>query len=229
MKTRFLLAEYRYCRDATTVVRYFTIEVDKVMSRGGEWPKQPKLPDRNSVNNAVGAPRLRMAAATNSRKWMPPFRFHQCRRQIDLQLELPLLALAGIRQFGNQPHPPSQVCDRLDKTRFHGGLLTGPRPIRDCLVDEARLCEMVRENLRLSLYNTPETLFERVSDPCVQRLARSTQQQAVRGLLYQGMLEEERGLRLRPRCKNEPPVDEASHCLVQFRLSSLSDHRQQLV
>src|SRR5450631_74529 len=177
MKTRFLLAEYRYCRDATTVVRYFTIEVDKVMSRGGEWPKQPKLPDRNSVNNAVGAPRLRMAAATNSRKWMPPFRFHQCRRQIDLQLELPLLALAGIRQFGNQPHPPSQVCDRLDKTRFHGGLLTGPRPIRDCLVDEARLCEMVRENLWLSLYNTPETLFERVSDPCVQRLARSTQQQ----------------------------------------------------
>jgi len=42
-------------------------------------------------------------------------------------------------------------------------------------------------------------------------------------------LEEERGLRLRPRCKNEPPVDEASHCLVQFRLGSLSDHRQQLV
>jgi len=48
---------------------------------------------------------------------------------------------------------------------------------------------MVRENLRPSLYNTPETLFERVSDPCVQRLARSTQQHAVRGLLHQGMLD----------------------------------------
>jgi hypothetical protein len=42
-----LLAEYRYCRDATTVVRNFAIEIDKVMSKGGEWPKQPKLPHRN--------------------------------------------------------------------------------------------------------------------------------------------------------------------------------------
>ena len=115
---------------------------------------------------------------------MPPFRFHQCRRQIDLQLKFPLFALVGIRQFGSQPHPFSQVRYRFDKTRFHGGLLTGPQPVR---------------------------------------------KHAVRGVLYQGMLEEERGVRLRPRCKNEPAVDEASHCLVQFRLGSLSDHRQQLV
>ena len=170
-----------------------------------------------------------MAAATNSSKWMPPFRFHQCRRQIDLQLKFPLFALVGIRQFGSQPHPFSQVRYRFDKTRFHGRLLAGPQPVRDCPVDEARLCEMVREYLRPNLYNNPETLFERVSDPCVQRFARRTQQHAVRGVLYQRMLEEERGVRLRPRCKNEPAVDEAIHCLVQFRLGSLSDHGQQLV
>jgi hypothetical protein len=55
-----LLAEYRYCRDATTVVRDFAIEVDKVMSRGGKWPKQPKLPDRKPY------PKKSLAKATKA-------------------------------------------------------------------------------------------------------------------------------------------------------------------
>src|SRR6516165_7911276 len=117
-----------------------------------------------------------MLAVKNSRKRVPAFRFHQRRRrESNLQLELPPLALAGIRQFGNQLQPSSQLRDRLDKSRFRGGFLARPRPIRNCLLDEASLSEMVRENLRPSLCNTRETLFERVSDPCVQCLARGAQ------------------------------------------------------
>ena len=139
---------------------------------------------------------------------MPALRFHERGRQINLQLERTLLALARTRQFGSQVQPPLQLCDCLDKSGFRGGLLACPRPIRNCPLDEASLGEMVRENLWPSLGNTWETLFERMSDPCVQCLARGTQQHAVRGILYQCMLEEERSLRRRPPCKNQPRVDE---------------------
>ena len=115
---------------------------------------------------------------------MPALRFHERGRQINLQLERTLLALARTRQFGSQVQSPLQLSDRLDKCGFRGGLLARPRPISNCLLDEASLGEMVRENLWPSRGNTRKTLFERISDPRVQCLARSTQQHAVSGVLY---------------------------------------------
>jgi hypothetical protein len=41
-----LLKEFRYCRDATLVLRDFVVRIDTALSRSGPWPNRPSLPNR---------------------------------------------------------------------------------------------------------------------------------------------------------------------------------------
>jgi hypothetical protein len=41
-----LLVEFRWCRDAATVLRNFAMEIDVALSRGSAWPIRPTLPNR---------------------------------------------------------------------------------------------------------------------------------------------------------------------------------------
>lgn len=59
-----LLAEFRWCRDASTVLRNFAMEIDMVLSRGGTWPDQPALPNRGHGQQTKGTTRKKPSRTT---------------------------------------------------------------------------------------------------------------------------------------------------------------------
>ncbi len=54
-----LLVEFRWCRDAATVLRNFAMEIDVVLSRGGPWTNRPTLPNRGHGQAATHHPRTK--------------------------------------------------------------------------------------------------------------------------------------------------------------------------
>src|SRR5437868_5045299 len=61
----------------------------------------------------------------------------------DLEFELLLIALARVRQIGDEAQPRPQLRYRLDKTGPCRGLTARPVPVFDRLLVETRFGEMV--------------------------------------------------------------------------------------
>jgi hypothetical protein len=49
-----LLREFRWCRDATLILRDFAVEIDDAMCGHGSWPKRPSLPNRGQKRTRLG-------------------------------------------------------------------------------------------------------------------------------------------------------------------------------
>jgi hypothetical protein len=63
-----LLTEFRWCRDASLVLRDFSIAVDRALCETGvPWPKRPSLPNRGQKNGRRNPPHLLPA-----KRYLPP-------------------------------------------------------------------------------------------------------------------------------------------------------------
>ena len=48
-----LLIEFRLCRDAITSLRNYAMEVDQCLTKGGTWPKRPRLPSLRATKQSL--------------------------------------------------------------------------------------------------------------------------------------------------------------------------------
>src|SRR5207248_8692914 len=106
------------------------------------------------MSDRTRSPGLRDQAARSAGRlcylWMRVSLDHgQCARKSDLYFELPLLALASVRQICDEPQPGPQLRDCLDETRFRHGLAARAAPISDRLLQETRFGED-RKSTRLN-------------------------------------------------------------------------------
>src|SRR5215472_4648717 len=86
----------------------------------------------------------------------------------DLEFELLLLALASVRQIGNEPQPCPQLRDRLDETRLCDGMAARLAPISDRFLEETCFAEVVRESFRPPLHHIGKPLLKDAGDLSVQ-------------------------------------------------------------
>ena len=89
--------------------------------------------------------------------------------------------------------------------------------------------QVMSEQLRLSLDEIGEMLFECRRDARVQLLPSPAQQGRVGGVLHQRVLEQVRGVRSRTPTKQEPGIAELIQCGSQLLLRTLRDWRDQFI
>ena len=88
---------------------------------------------------------------------------------------------------------------------------------------------MLCEELGLGVHHLGEMGFERFSDLLVQCLARTAQQCAIGGVLYERMLEQKTGVWWCAALEDQAGLDEPMERVLQLRLAMPRNGGQQLV
>src|SRR5687768_14850704 len=121
------------------------------------------------------------------------------------------------------------MSNRLRICREFCCLLPSFQPIADCLFGEAGPAVMVGEHLRLVDHLLRETLHYGARDGCMYLLPFTAEQAVIRGVLNQGMLERESGVRWRASSEHQLRLLETLKCLVELVLPKRTHQGEQLV
>ena len=119
-----------------------------------------------------------------------PFGDLQCRAEGDVQGQGVLDMRRRLWQGREQRNPGGQVADGFQMGRAVAGVLTRPLPVEHCLLGEARLGVVIRQQFRLGLGGLGKLRLQHLGNVLMVPLASAPQQRLIRRILDQGMLEE---------------------------------------
>ena len=115
---------------------------------------------------------------------------------------------------------------RLGVSRPTDAAQAGGAPIFDCLIEQARLSEMVRQKLRFPGDGFRGMFFVCLADSCVQFLALASEQCTVRGVTHQCMFERVICIRWHTPAEGQPRSNQHINALRELVLRHVGDGRQ---
>src|SRR6516225_12348068 len=122
------------------------------------------------------------------------FHHQQSCAQVAAKFELVSLTFSVVRQKRQLIQCLLKLCGRFRHCRAGSRSPTGTVPIGNGFFNESRLGIMLSEKLGLAVHQLGEMGCKRVSNLCVQLLARTAQQAAMCRVLHQRVLEAVDGL-----------------------------------
>jgi hypothetical protein len=110
--------------------------------------------------------------------------------EIEYEIKLACIALLVCRQPAEQIKRTFKMSGCLGMSGSCNTAPAGAAPPLDCLIGQASLCEMMRQELRLRTGNIGEFLLKNSADPRVQLPAPAAQQSAVGSVPHKRVLED---------------------------------------
>src|SRR5262245_49173168 len=148
-------------------------------------------------------------------------RDHERRAELPLQRELLAPARGTCGACPQQIEAFPKLCDRLDRRRTRERLLTGSKPMSDCLLGRPRPCPMMSQQSRLLLDDLREAVVENGRDTLVQLPPLIAEQSLVGDLLHEDVLERVDGVWRTSAAHDEPGGNE----LLERRVQSVFGER----